>query len=97
MKECADCGLKSKNNARECKHCDWSFGRKDYVTVDIPDNHYRKHPSGIEAIEVVKYENFNIGNAFKYLFRRRFKGNEVRDLEKAVYYIKEEIAMLVQE
>jgi hypothetical protein len=55
------------------------------------NNHYKKHPSGIEAIEVCKHESFNIGNAIKYLMRRKFKGSEKEDLKKALYYIELEI------
>lgn len=57
-------------------------------------DHYKKHPSGMECIDLVKHENFNIGNAFKYLWRRKLKGDEIGDLKKAVYYINNEIMLL---
>lgn len=53
--------------------------------------HYNSHLSGIECIEITRHMNFNLGNAFKYLFRRKFKGNEVQDMEKAIWYVKDEI------
>ena len=56
--------------------------------------HYNSHPSGIECIEVIRHENFNIGNAIKYIWRRNHKGNPVEDLKKAVFYINDEIKRL---
>jgi len=29
--------------------------------------HYTTDPSGVEAIEITRHRNFNIGNAIKYL------------------------------
>ncbi len=37
---------------------------------------------------------FNIGNAIKYLWRAGQKDSEIQDLEKAVWYIKDEINRL---
>lgn len=54
--------------------------------------HYTKHPSGIECIQVTEHMNFCIGNAVKYLWRAGLKGDAITDLEKAVWYIKREIA-----
>lgn len=56
--------------------------------------HYRKHPSGIECIEVVRHMNFNIGNALKYLWRYMDKGDPVENLKKAQWYIDDEIRRL---
>lgn len=60
----------------------------------INPDHYRKHPSGIECIEVTRFMNFNKGNAVKYIWRAGEKGNEIQDLEKAVWYLQDEIALL---
>lgn len=60
-------------------------------------SHYNEHPSGIECIDIVKYENFNIGNALKYIWRRKHKGKEIEDLKKAIYYLECEIDLLVKE
>lgn len=55
--------------------------------------HYAKHPSGVECIEITENENFNIGNATKYLFREGRKGPDPTvDIEKALWYINREIA-----
>ena len=56
--------------------------------------HYKSHPSGIEPIEITKYENFNVGNCIKYIMRRNFKGRELEDLKKARFYLDLEISML---
>lgn len=61
-----------------------------------PVNHpkgYTSHPSGIECIEVTRHMNFNRGNATKYIWRAGEKNpeTEVEDLEKAAWYIKDEI------
>lgn len=56
-------------------------------------SHYNKHPSGVECIDIIKHENFNIGNAIKYIWRRNHKGDPVGDLLKAIYYLEQEIAI----
>ena len=55
--------------------------------------HYTSHPSGIEAIEVTRHMNFNLGNAVKYIWRAGIKDPDktIQDLEKAVFYINDEI------
>ena len=75
--------------------------QKDCDAVNHP-RHYTSHPSGIECIEIAKYYNFCIGNAFKYLWRCGLKSEEgmttthksIQDLEKAIWYIKQEIINL---
>lgn len=49
--------------------------------------HYTQHPSGIECIQVTEHLNFNIGSAFKYLWRCGLKGEKNEDLKKARWYI----------
>lgn len=61
--------------------------------------HYTSDPSGVECIEITRHRNFNIGNAIKYLWRAGLKdqGNldkQVEDLEKAHFYIADEIVRL---
>lgn len=68
----------------------------DGEQVDGP-SHYTSHPSGIEAIEVTKHEDFLIGNVLKYLWRRKFKGQELVDLKKARYYLELAIQQLEQD
>jgi hypothetical protein len=63
--------------------------------VNHPD-HYKSHPSGIEAIQVTQYMNFCLGNAIKYIWRAGIKNPEktVEDLQKAIWYLQAEITRL---
>lgn len=84
---CSGSGKLPKANAVDVKH----------DPVNHP-SHYTSDPSGVECIEVSRYLNFNVGNAFKYVFRAGDKlltwqdktMAEVEDLEKALFYIKDE-------
>lgn len=60
----------------------------------INPSHYRRHPSGIECIEITRHLNFNVGNAIKYLWRHMDKGDPVENLKKAQWYIDDEIRRL---
>ena len=53
--------------------------------------HYNSHPSGIEAIELTRYESFLRGNVLKYVLRAPYKGREVEDLLKAMQYLEWEL------
>jgi hypothetical protein len=55
-------------------------------------HHYCSHPSGVEAIIITREMSFNVGNAFKYLYRCDLKGNIVQDIDKAIWYIRDEIS-----
>lgn len=68
-------------------------------TTSDPVNHpahYTSDPSGIECIEITRHRNFNIGNAIKYLWRagRKDADAHVQDLQKAIFYINDEIARI---
>ena len=58
--------------------------------------HYTSDPSGVECIQITRHRNFNIGNAFKYLWRAGLKDDNrhIEDLQKAIFYIKDEINRL---
>ena len=64
--------------------------------------HYTSDPSGIECITITRHRTFNIGNAIKYLWRAGLKesagrtpvAKQIEDLEKARWYIADEIARL---
>lgn len=58
--------------------------------VNAPQ-HYRGHASGVECIELTEMMPFSIGNACKYVFRRRDKWNTLEDLKKARWYTKRHI------
>lgn len=53
--------------------------------------HYNKHPSGVECIRVVEWMGFCLGSAIKYIWRADEKGEDVEDLEKAMWYLRREI------
>lgn len=53
--------------------------------------HYRSHDSKIEAIQITEHMSFNLGNAFKYIWRADLKGEAIEDLEKACWYLNREI------
>ena len=59
-------------------------------------SHYTSDPSGVQAIQVTRHRNFNIGNAIKYLWRAGLKNEQthVQDLQKAIWYIQDEIKRL---
>lgn len=62
------------------------------MTEDVVRNpsHY-KHPSGIEVIDLTRYESFLRGNIIKYVLRAPYKGSELEDLKKAAQYLEWEI------
>lgn len=56
--------------------------------------HYNKLP--VQCIEITRHLGFNLGNAIKYMWRCNDKGTKVQDLEKAIWYIKDEIGNIDQ-
>lgn len=68
------------------------------ITVDQVNHptHYTTDPSGVECIQITRHRNFNIGNAFKYLWRAGIKNENahIEDLKKAIFYIQDEINRL---
>lgn len=53
--------------------------------------HYTSHPSNVECIEITRHMNFCLGNAIKYIWRADLKDNAIEDLEKAIFYLSQEI------
>lgn len=45
----------------------------------------------VECIEITRHLNFNLGNAVKYIWRAGSKGDPVEDLEKAEWYLNDEL------
>ena len=60
--------------------------------VDHP-RHYNE--GKIEVIDIIEDWDlgFHDGNVIKYVLRAKFKGNEIQDLEKAVWYLKRYIKL----
>lgn len=77
---------------------------KAMETIDNVNHpkHYTSDASGVECIQIIRHRNFNIGNAIKYLWRAGLKHDfdkesiqkEIEDLNKAVWYIVDEIHRL---
>ena len=73
----------------------------DHDPVNHP-SHYTSHPSGVECIQITRHHSFAIGSSIKYLWRAGLKADhgedirakEIEDLEKAVFYIRDEISRL---
>lgn len=69
-------------------------GRDD---VNHP-KHYTSDPSGVECIQITRHRNFNIGNAFKYIWRlglkesagKSAKEKTLQDIDKAIWYLQDE-------
>jgi hypothetical protein len=55
--------------------------------------HYNNHPSGIEAIRILRHYPANIFAAMKYLWRSEDK-NGTEDLRKAIWHIADQIDLL---
>lgn len=59
--------------------------------------HYTSSPARcvcgktIECIQITRHMGFNLGNATKYLWRADLKDAPIQDLEKAIWYIRDEI------
>lgn len=72
--------------------------KEENVKEDLVNHpkHYTSHPSGIETIEITRWMNFNLGNSVKYILRSGKKSEDtaVQDLEKAIWYLKDEIKRL---
>jgi len=58
-------------------------------------NHYTSHPSGVEAIQITRHMSYNLGNVVKYVWRADLKGEAIQDLEKARFYLNDEINRLI--
>lgn len=57
--------------------------------MDDPVNHpahYTQYKH--EVIELTEHLSFCLGNAVKYILRAPFKGSEIQDYEKALWYMK---------
>jgi hypothetical protein len=85
----------SSNSPRECfvevKESVAEENLKISLTVGSPE-HYTK--GSIEAIDYIKasmtkeqYEGFLLGNVKKYTHRYKYKGEPVKDLMKAAWYL----------
>lgn len=84
---------------RDCKAWACEFEPPKDHLLKMPEiinhpEHYTSHPSGVECITIAQHENFCVGSALKYLWRRNLKGRQIEDLKKAIRYIEYEIERL---
>lgn len=75
----------------------WEQEILDRANVITHPSHYVSHPSGIEPIDITKYETFLRGNIIKYVMRAPYKHNELEDLKKARQYLDWEIDRIERE
>jgi len=68
----------------------WTTGPTPSDPINHP-KHYTSHPSGVECIEITQHMGFSLGNAIKYIWRADLKGNAIEDIEKAIWYLTQEI------
>ena len=78
---------------------------KDVYTEEVLEAFNNTHPKGLkhrqehykqhkfEPIDIIEEYclNFNLGNIVKYSLRSKYKGQEIEDLEKVVYYANREL------
>lgn len=78
------------------------FTNKKAEQVSHPSHYaWLKDLCGVEPIEICQHFDFSVGNALKYLMRNgkvernlTEKEQRIQDLEKAIYYIKNEIDLI---
>lgn len=87
--------IKMQQNALRIENIRLEDAKRKADMVNHPP-HYTEHPSGIECIEITRHMSFNLGNVVKYVWRADLK-NGIEDLEKAQFYIKDEIAKFKKE
>jgi len=78
----------------------WTTEHTVFPQIEIPQEdpvnhpkHYTSHPSGVECIAITRHMGYNLGNVVKYVWRADLKGKDIEDLEKAVFYLQDEIAL----
>jgi len=69
---------------------------KPHDAVNHP-KHYNSHASGVECITIARHMPFNLGNVLKYIWRAGEKGDAIEDLQKARFYLNDEIERRINE
>ncbi|MFI6049029.1 DUF3310 domain-containing protein [Streptomyces violascens] len=62
--------------------------------MNNPSHYTDGYSNGAEVIDIVEALPYNRGAAMKYLARAGKKENEIEDLQKALWYIKRELARM---
>lgn len=55
--------------------------------------HYNSNPSGIECADISQYFDNCRGQAIQYIWRAEDKGNPIKDLKKAIYWLERKIKL----
>ena len=90
------------NEERFVEYYDMANAYNQEIDMVNHPKHYTSDPSGVECIDITRHRNFNVGNAIKYLWRagikedasKSIKQKQIEDLQKAVFYINDEIKRL---
>ena len=78
----------------------------DEEKVNHPSHYtWLKNLCGIEILDITRHMNFNLGNSIKYILRSGHKKEEgytdkqktIEDLKKAIWYLSDEIKLLLTE
>lgn len=93
---CNNCGLDWHDEAYTVA---LPVNRSKLPVVDMNEqdvvNHPHHYANGmtveVECIMFTRWLDFDLGNAFKYVWRSGSKDNAVQDLEKAVWYLEDAI------
>lgn len=59
--------------------------------------HYEKHKMVLEPIDVLDRLPFALGSCIKYVVRAKDKGNELEDMQKAIWYHKRFLTLMEQD
>lgn len=65
----------------------------EFDPVQRPE-HYNRHPSGVQPIDLAEHLTYNFGSALKYCWRRDLKGATRQDLEKALWFLQRQDRLL---
>lgn len=88
--ECMACGDKGYSEAtgNEC-NCIRGTDKSDLVNLDAKSSHYYDL-GGISTLAFIEAKElgYHAGNIIKYVSRHQHKGTPLRDLEKALTYLK---------
>lgn len=62
---------------------------RNHDPVNHPDHYAANRIGGLECIEVTRHFMFDPGNTIKYIWRAGYKINDMEDLDKAQFYLRD--------
>ena len=90
-KVCMLCGFPLKNGSNVCERCKYTFKiEKNPEMVNHP-KHYNMGKYEVKDVIRDWNLNFALGSVLKYVARCENKGNKKQDLEKAMFFLQDEI------